>query len=206
MTEEKLKLDIVIYPNPFLRQKTVPFTTEQIASPLVKEVSELMIAKMYELKGVGLAANQVGVPNNIFVMDAQYHQSGARNPRVFLNPNLIFVDTEQGIEVPWPGEGCLSLPYGFRRPIPRPHMVHLGWTDLAGVFQQEWFEGGEAIVIQHEMDHLEGHLFVDRLSRLQQGMFTRRVKKIRRRYKKGFKAALKEMKKTGRKHEDHSSS
>jgi peptide deformylase len=195
-TEEgkNLKLDIIVYPNKFLRFKTTPFTVEQIASPLVKDVAGLMIAKMYELQGVGLAANQVGVPNSIFVMDHQYHQSGERKPKVFLNPHVIFADTEKGIEVPWPGEGCLSVPYDFQRPIPRPHMIHIGWTDQNGTFQADWFEDFEAIVIQHELDHLEGHLFIDRLSKLKQDMFIRKVKKIRRRYSKGFKAALKEMK------------
>lgn len=193
--EKGLKLDIVVYPNEFLRFKTLPFTDEQITSQLTKDVAKQMIDKMYEHKGVGLAANQVGVPNSIFVMDHQYHTSGNRDPKVFINPHFIFVDEEKGIEVPWPGEGCLSTPYGFRRPIPRPHMVQLGWKDLNGTFQSDWFEGFEAIVIQHEMDHLDGHLFVDRLSRLQQDMFTRKVKKVRRRYKKGFKKAMTALKK-----------
>lgn len=199
--EEKPKLDIVIYPNEFLRFKTQPFTEEQIKSTLVRDVASLMIDKMYELKGVGLAANQVGVPNSIFVMDHQYHgvdtdgNPNGRNPRVFINPTLTFIDREKGIEVAPPGEGCLSLPYGYNQPVPRPHQVQLSWYDLDGVFQSDWFEGPEAIVIQHEMDHLEGHLFVDRLSKLKQDMFVRKVKKIRRRYKKGFKAAIKAMKK-----------
>ena len=194
-TSDKLKLEIVIYPNPILRFKAIPFTKEQIVDPQVKQGADLMIKKMYEYKGVGLAANQVGIPNSIFVMDHQWHQSGEKKPKVFINPHVIFADTEKGIEVPWPGEGCLSLPYGFRRPIPRPYMVQIGWTDLDGTFQADWFEGYEAIVIQHELDHLEGHLFVDRLSKLQQNIFTRKVKKIRRRYKKGFNAAMKELKK-----------
>jgi len=209
VTEQKTetpKLDIVIYPNEFLRFKTVPFTKEQITDPQVKKWADQMIEKMYEHKGVGLAANQVGIPNSIFVIDHQYHTSGERHPKVFLNPYFIHIDDEKGIEVPHPGEGCLSTPYGYRQPVPRPHMVQVGWTDLEGVFQSDWFEGFEAIVIQHEMDHLEGHLFVDRLSKLKQDMFVRKVKKIRRRYMKGFKAAMKELKKAGHKHENPSSS
>lgn len=195
---EKPQLDLVIYPNPFLRFKTVPFTQEQLNTPLVKtrikDIADAMIEKMYEFHGVGLAANQVGVPNSIFVTDHQWHKTGIKKPKVFLNPQLIFADESKGIEIPRPGEGCLSLPYGFRRPIPRPAKIQVSWLDLEGIAQTNWFDQYEAIVIQHELDHLNGHVFVDHLSRIQQDMFKRRVKKIRRQYQKGYKKALHEIK------------
>ena len=113
---------------------------------------------------------------------------------MFLNPKLIQVNTERGIEIPHPGEGCLSLPYGYRQPVPRPWKIQLNWIDTDGVEHTDWFNGIEAIVIQHELDHLEGHVFVDRLSKLKQDMFKRRVRKVRRQYEKGYKKAIKAMK------------
>jgi peptide deformylase len=189
---KKLDFNLVIYPNDFLRFKAVPFNADQIKSRLVKNIAGTMIKKMYEYGGVGLAAQQVGVPNQIFVMDYQYHQTGKKRPRIFINPIIQFAD-DHAIEVPRPGEGCLSLPYNFRQPIPRHSQIQLNWRDIKGIQQSDWFEGFEAIVIQHEIDHLNGHIFPDRLSRLKRDMFERKVKKIRRQYKKGYKAAFKKL-------------
>jgi len=94
------KLEMVLYPNKFLRFRAVPFTEDQIKSPLVKQVSKLMIEKMYELHGVGLAAQQVGIPQRIFVMDHQFMESGKKDPKVFLNPEIIFADMDTAIAMP----------------------------------------------------------------------------------------------------------
>lgn len=190
----KPNLNMVLYPDKFLRFKAQPFTQEQISTQLVKNVAGAMIKKMYELHGVGLSAQQVGVPNQIFVMDHQFMETGKRKPKIFLNPQLMFADTENAIEMTHPGEGCLSLPYGFKSPVPRHAEIQLNWVDIKGQFQSDWFEGFEAIVIQHEMDHLEGHIFPDRLSLLKQDMFNRRVRKVRRQYSKGYKRGLQTLK------------
>lgn len=185
----KLELKITIYPDPILRTKAVPFTEEQINSPLVKEIAEEMTRLMYEYKGVGLAAQQAGIPNSICVIDPHWHKTDKKEPMVLINPEIIKGEWP-AIELERPGEGCLSIPYSFRRPIPRHKAVEVSYIDLEGACHTKRFEDYEAIIIQHEIDHLHGHLFPDRLSRLQQDMFKRRVRKIRRLYRKGLKTGL----------------
>jgi peptide deformylase len=187
--EKKLTLKMVIHPNDMLRHPTVDLTEEQIKSPLIKTVVEEMIRLMYEHKGVGLAAQQAGIPNSIFVMDPVWGgENEEQSPLVIFNPKVTDVG-EPMIELPSPGEGCLSIPYGFRSPVPRYSTFTLMWLDENADEQEFKFEGTEAIVAQHEYDHLQGILFPDRLSRLKQDMFKRKVAKIRRQYKKGYKRA-----------------
>lgn len=191
--EKKLTLKMVIHPNEMLRHSTVNLTEEQIKSPLIATVVEEMIRLMYEHKGIGLAAQQAGIPNSIFIMDP----AGEKRPRVMFNPEVLDVG-EPMIELPHPGEGCLSLPYGFRSPVPRYSTITMKWLDRVAVEHEYKFEGIEAIVAQHEFDHLQGILFVDRLSRLKQDMFKRKVAKIRRQYKKGYKRAMGNMEEKAR--------
>jgi peptide deformylase len=186
--EKTLTLKLVIHPNDMLRHPTVNLTEEQIKSPLIQTVADEMIRLMYENSGIGLAAQQAGIPNSILVMDPVWCGTDEKNPLVMFNPEVIDVG-EPMIELPSPGEGCLSIPYGFRSPVPRYSTFTLKWLDKDAVEQEFKFEGTEAIVAQHEYDHLQGILFPDRLSRLKQDMFKRKVAKIRRQYKKGYKRA-----------------
>lgn len=184
--EKSNELRMVIYPNPLLRMKAVPFTDEQIKSQLCKDIAEQMKVLMYKYNGVGLAAQQAGIPNSICVIDANHVVTGEQNPLVLINP-MICSRHEPAIEVQSPGEGCLSLPYGYRQPIPRYSKVEVAYKDLDAQPITKVFEGMEAIVVQHEIEHLNGYLFIDHLSPLKRDMFERKVKKLRRQYLKGTK-------------------
>lgn len=191
--KNKQQLEIVVYPDKFLRFVAQDFTPDQIRTPLVRNMTGAMIRTMYKYNGVGLAAQQVGIPQRVFVMDSAWNYRGTRIPRVFYNPRVIEHDPEI-IALNHPGEGCLSLPYGFRSPVRRYENIHLEWLDHKGETQEEWFTGFDAIVVQHELDHLDGHVFTDRLSRIKRDMFKRRWKKVRRQYEKGYKHMVREMK------------
>jgi peptide deformylase len=196
----KQELEMVIFPDDFLRIELEPFTEEQVKTPLCRNTAGAMLRTMYKYCGIGLAAQQVGVPQAIFVMDHEWPVTGKRKPRIFINPEIVEAEGDP-IELARPGEGCLSLPFGFRQPVARASRVLLKWRDLNWVEHEEWFEDTAAIVVQHEIDHLFGILFVDRMSRLKQDMFKRKMFKVRRQHKKGFKKALAAMKQAG-KHPD----
>jgi len=189
----KMDLNLVIYPEPFLRYRAAPFKEEQFGTEILRNTAGAMIRAMYKLNGVGLAAEQVGVPQSIFVMDHQWHDTGKRKPKIFINAEIITAE-EPAIEIDYPGEGCLSLPYGFRNPVPRASRIEVEWYDIKGGFHVDWFEGMEAIVIQHETDHLYGMIFPDRLSRLKQDMFKRKVRKMRRLIEKNYKRRIADLK------------
>jgi peptide deformylase len=181
---EKMDLQICLWPDPVLKYRTVDFTEEQIKSPLIKQVADAMVESMYSYKGIGLAAPQVGIPNSIFVMDAFWHRPDTeKNARIFINPKIVETGGK-AIEVAHPGEGCLSFPYDCRKPVPRFSELTLQWTDFENEVHLEKFQDEEAIVIQHEFDHLLGYLFFDRLSRLKRDMCLAKARKIRRHYRK----------------------
>lgn len=187
-----MELDLMVWPEPFLRYNASPFTEEQIKSKRVRDVTGAMIRAMYRYNGVGLAAEQVGVPQSVIVVDSEYHTTKKKNPKVFYNPQIVGEDGG-AIEVAHPGEGCLSLPYGFYSPVVRAKRIELEWLDHKGEFHVEWIDGMESIIIQHEVDHLYGTLFVDRLSWLKRDMFKRRAHKVRRQIENQVKRNLNEL-------------
>lgn len=189
----EMELDLIVWPEPFLRYNAAPFTEEQIKSELVRNVTGAMIRAMYRYNGVGLAAEQVGMPQAVIVIDSEYLKTEKKSPKVFYNP--VIVGEDGGVvEVEHPGEGCLSTPYGYFQPVPRAKRIELEWLDHKGEFHTAWFDGMESIIIQHETDHLFGTLFVDRLSRLKRDMFKRRARKIRRMIENNYKRRLSELK------------
>jgi peptide deformylase len=189
----KMDLRLVVYPDEALRDKVHGFATGQINTKLIRNTAGAMIRSMYKMGGIGLAAQQVGAPGAMFVLDTQWHQSGRKVPKIFLNPVMLEFDGGT-VEIGGRGEGCLSTPYGYFASVPRAEKVRLEWLDLKGEKHDEWFDGVEAIAIQHEIDHLHGVLFVDRLSRLKQDIFKRKARKARRQYTKGYKKMMHEMK------------
>lgn len=190
--EEQMRL--VIWPDEGLKDPVAPFPVENVKTPLVRETAEAMVKAMYHYQGVGLAAQQVGVPFQMFVMDAGWHQEDAeKKPRVFINPRITDIG-KQAIQLPHPGEGCLSFPYDYRNPVARMDRLEIEWVSLDGEMQKEWFEGYEAIVIQHEIDHLMGYCFIDRLSRVKRDMALRRARKVRRQYRNGYKRGISQLK------------
>jgi peptide deformylase len=176
-------LPIVEVPDPRLRQ---------ISSPVGKvdgEVRSLvgdMFETMYAAPGIGLAAIQVGVAKRILVIDLQEPEEEdgepVRDPRVFINPEILEHSDQ---EVPYT-EGCLSVPDQYAE-VDRPDRIRARWLDLDGKVREEEIEGLLATCLQHEMDHLDGVLFIDHLSRLKREMILKKIAKLRK--EQGLKAA-----------------
>ena len=175
-------LPIVEVPDPRLRKISSP--VETVDDEVRKLVAD-MFETMYAAPGIGLAAIQVGVPKRILVIDLQEpeEEGGApvKDPRVFINPEIL---THSDQEVPYT-EGCLSVPDQYAE-VDRPDRIRARWLDLDGKAHEEEIVGLLATCLQHEMDHLEGILFIDHLSRLKREMI---LKKLAKQRKEQLKAA-----------------
>lgn len=143
----------------------------------LKDFVNKLIDTMYEYKGRGLAANQVGMPISLFVMDATYTVSKdgsipEAKPVLLINPEILSRDTP----VKFAGEGCLSIP-GPATHTTRFNDITVRFQDINGEVHTVASEGLEAIIIQHEVDHLNGKLYIDGLSPLKRGMIVKKFKK-----------------------------
>ena len=169
-------LPIVEVPDPRLRQISSP--VETVDDGVRKLVAD-MFETMYAAPGIGLAAIQVGVPKRVLVMDLQEPEEEGgepvRDPRVFINPEII---TRSDEEVPYL-EGCLSVPDQYAD-VERPDRIRARWLDEHGQPHEEDLDGLLAVCLQHEMDHLEGILFIDHLSRLKREMVLKKLAKMRK--------------------------
>ena len=161
------QLDIVTYPHRILLQPTRP--VENIDGRL-QQLIENMVDTMYAAPGVGLAANQVGDGNRILVFD-EMSDAEKRQYQVIINAELIESDGELISE----NEGCLSVPE-FRSDVKRSARVVVEGVDREGNPLRMEAEGFRAVVLQHEIDHLDGKLFIDRISSLKRQLYKRRVK------------------------------
>ena len=126
---------------------------------------------MYAAPGIGLAAIQVGIPKRIIVLDISYKE-GKKNPMYFVNPEIIEKSNKNSTYE----EGCLSVPGQFAE-IDRPDKCHIKYLDYFGQHKEMKAEGMLATCIQHEMDHLEGILFIDYLSKLKKSMIVKKLSK-----------------------------
>ena len=161
---------ILTEPNKILRQISKPVET------VTKEEQKLMddmLDTMYAAKGIGLAAIQIGVPKRIIVMDLS-KESEKKNPRYFVNPII----KNKNLEKATYEEGCLSVPNQFAE-IDRPSKCEVEYLDYNGKKQLLKAEGLLATCIQHEMDHLEGILFIDYLSKLKKSMIIKKLSKAK---------------------------
>jgi peptide deformylase len=169
-------LPILEVPDPRLRQISTP--VEEVNDETRRLIDD-MFETMYAAPGIGLAAVQVGVPKRLLVIDLQETEveggDPIRDPRVFINPEIL---THSDLEVPYT-EGCLSVPEQFAE-VDRPDRIRARWLDEQGVAHEEDIEGVLAVVLQHEMDHLQGILFIDHLSRLKREMILRKIAKARK--------------------------
>ena len=170
-------------PDPMLRQISTPVDkVDDEIRALIRDMFETM----YEAPGIGLAAVQVGVPKRLLVMDLhEPEEEGGepvKEPRVFINPEIV---TYSDDDVPYT-EGCLSVPDQYAE-VERPDRIRARWLDEAGVGHEEDLEGLLAVCLQHEMDHLEGVLFIDHLSRLKREIVLKKLAKARK--ERGLKAA-----------------
>jgi peptide deformylase len=176
-------LPIVEVPDPRLRQISSP--VETVDDDVRKPIAD-MFETMYAAPGIGLAAIQVGVPKRILVIDLQEPEiedgPPVRDPRVFINPEILNHSDE---EVPYL-EGCLSVPDQYAE-VERPDHIRARWLDEDGKRHEEQLDGLLATCLQHEMDHLEGILFFDHLSRLKREMVLKKLAKQRK--EQGKKAA-----------------
>ena len=162
---------IIIHPDPRLKK-----VCEQVSgvSPQLRKLATDMLETMYDAPGIGLAAPQVGVLERFFVMDVAAKES-APEPRVLINPRITWASEDQNAYE----EGCLSIP-GVYEEITRPASVRMAFQDIDGGEREEEFEGMAAICAQHELDHLDGKLFVDYLSGIKRRMITAKMKKLKK--------------------------
>jgi len=168
--------EIVEVPDPRLRQISSP--VEEVTDEIRELVSD-MFETMYAAPGIGLAAIQVGVAKRILVIDLQEPEEEGgepvKDPHVFINPEIV---THSDEEVPYT-EGCLSVPDQFAE-VDRPDKIRARWLDLDGKLQEQDIDGLLAVCLQHEMDHLNGVLFIDHLSRLKRDMILKKLAKLRK--------------------------
>jgi len=163
---------ILVAPDPVLKQKSKP-----IEGPVTDEHRALMddmLETMYDAPGIGLAAVQIGVPVRIIVMDLA-KEGEPPAPRHFVNPEIL----EASDELFSYEEGCLSVP-DYYDDVERPARVKIRYLDYSGKQIEEECDGLYAVCIQHEMDHLEGVLFIDHLSRLKREKALTKMKKLKR--------------------------
>jgi peptide deformylase len=169
-------LPILEAPDPRLRLVSKP--VEAVDDALRTLIGD-MLETMYAAPGIGLAAIQVGVAKRVLVIDLQEEEDAEgqpiRAPRVFINPETFDPSEETSIY----NEGCLSVPDQYAE-VERPATVHARWLDADGKAHEEKLEGLLATCLQHEMDHLQGKLFLDRLSRLKREMLLKKLEKARR--------------------------
>jgi peptide deformylase len=161
---------ILTEPNKLLRQISEP--VEKIGED-EKKLMDDMLDTMYEAPGIGLAAIQIGVPKRIIVMDIGKDEN-KKEPRYFVNPVIKNKNKEKSTYE----EGCLSVPDQFAE-IERPNSCEVEYLDYNGKKQTLKAEGLLATCIQHEMDHLEGVLFIDYLSKLKRSMIIKKLSKIK---------------------------
>jgi len=164
------KFDIIKIPDPVLKKVAREVSSVDDA---IRAQADAMLETMYDAPGIGLAANQVGLLNRVIVMDiAQREEPETRKPIIMINPEIIWKSEEPSV---WE-EGCLSIP-GQYADVERPLEVRVRYLDYHGKQQEGTFSELGSHCVQHEIDHLNGVLFIDHLSSLKRNMILKRMKK-----------------------------
>jgi peptide deformylase len=163
---------ILIHPDPRLKARAAEITEVTDAT---RKLAADMLDTMYDAPGIGLAATQIGVMQRILVMDCVKEEGADPRPMVLLNPEVIWTSEEESSYE----EGCLSIPEQYAD-VTRPAEVKVRWMDLDGATQEEHFTDLWATCVQHEIDHLDGKLFIDYLGPLKRQMITRKMQKLKR--------------------------
>ena len=159
---------ILTIPDPILREKSEPV---KIVDKDIQNLMDDMISTMYHAPGIGLAAIQIGIPKRVVVMDLS-KESDKKEPMYFVNPEIIWKsDLNSTYE-----EGCLSIPNQFAK-IDRPEKCHFRYLDYNGNQKEIKADGLLSTCIQHEIDHLNGILFIDYLSKLKKDIIIKKVSK-----------------------------
>ena len=162
---------LIILPDPLLRQVSKP--VERIDAPWRKFAPD-MLDTSSDARGIGLAATQVGEPIRLLVIDLA-KEGEPRAPQVFVNPEVVSSADERSVYE----EGCLSIP-DYYAEVERPAAVTVTYTDLDGTQREMKADGLMATCLQHEIDHLNGVLFIDHISKLKRDMVVKKFKKLAR--------------------------
>jgi peptide deformylase len=168
--------EIIILPDKQLRLVSRPI---EKVTPEIRKLADDMFETMYDAPGIGLAAIQIAQPVRLITMDLAKRDEngeGTREPRVFINPEIIASSEDVSVYE----EGCLSIPEYYEE-VERPAKVRVRFTDLDGKLHEEDAEGLYATCIQHEIDHLNGVLFVDYLSKLKRDRVLKKFEKAAKR-------------------------
>jgi peptide deformylase len=167
-----MKLPILIHPDPRLKKKAavVPDLSDEL-----RALADSMLETMYAAPGIGLAAPQVGVLERLIVLDCVKDKAEGARPLVMFNPEVLASSDERSVYE----EGCLSIPEQYAD-VERPAEVEVAWIDRDGNAQRETFGGLWATCVQHEIDHLDGKLFIDYLSPLKRQLITRKMVKFKK--------------------------
>lgn len=165
-------MPILIHPDPRLKKVSAPVAD---SSDELRALADQMLHAMYEAPGIGLAAPQVGVLRRMIVLDCVKEEGATPQPMVMLNPEVL----EASDALNTYEEGCLSIPDQFAD-VTRPADVTVAWMDLDGKARTQSFDGLWATCVQHEIDHLEGKLFIDYLKPLKRQLITRKMVKLKR--------------------------
>jgi peptide deformylase len=165
------KRDIISIPDRRLRMRSAP--VERIDDEL-RRLADDMLETMYDAPGIGLAAVQVGVPRRLFTADVVGREDETRQPEpmVLINPKVLWTSDERATYE----EGCLSIP-DFYAEVERPAVVRVGYLDRDGKPQEVEANGVLAVCLQHEIDHLDGKLFIDHISKLKRDMVVKKFTK-----------------------------
>ncbi|WP_353204747.1 peptide deformylase [Sphingomonas sp.] len=171
-------LEILEVPHPGLRAVAKPVAT---VDDSVRKIVADMFDTMYDARGIGLAATQVAIEQRIVVIDLQEtvgegeEAKAVRTPLVYINPELISVSEETNFY----SEGCLSIPEQYAE-VERPAACRARWLDEQGATHEGDFDGLLATALQHEIDHLNGVLFIDHISKLKRDMLLKKLTKMRK--------------------------
>jgi peptide deformylase len=172
-----MKRHILIHPDPRLKKLCAPVPD---ISDEIRVLGADMLETMYAAPGIGLAAPQVGVLDRVIALDCVKEDGEAPSPLVMVNPEVI----QNSDEMNTYDEGCLSIPDQYAD-VTRPAEVRVRWLDLDGNLQERDMDGLWATCVQHEIDHLNGKLFIDYLKPLKRQMITRKMQKLKREIARG---------------------
>ncbi len=163
---------ILIHPDPRLKKACAPIAS---IDDELKKLADDMLSTMYDAPGIGLAAPQVGILQRLIVLDCAKSEDATPEPVAMFNPEVIWESESRNVYE----EGCLSIPEQFAD-VERPAEVAVRWMDRDGEMREAEFDGLWATCVQHEIDHLDGKLFIDYLKPLKRQMITRKMQKLKR--------------------------
>jgi len=167
-----MKRPILLHPDPRLKRTAPPLGD---LTDALRTLADDMLETMYAAPGIGLAAPQVGVDARLIVLDCEKADMGAPRPTIMFDPRIVAASDETSTYE----EGCLSIPDQYAD-VTRPAEVEVRWLDRDGVERREGMDALWATCVQHEIDHLEGKLFIDHIGAMKRQMITRRMVKLKR--------------------------